>query len=218
MKKAWIQRRIKFAFQSFPKRLSRLLTYFYHPFYVGDKFRSLPLLLADCLFVFDIYEIMTNLYKPNVRNLTEREIELGVQIFGQSIDYQLVTMDEKAELMTKKLGVIYVSFNTINSWGKMRDDILIHELVHVWQNQHFGAGYIANALVAQRSKEGYNYAFTEGWHEEKSLLNFNAEQQGDLVQDYFRLKNGLKADWGKMRENDLDKYEKFIVEMIATTS
>lgn len=216
MKKAWAYRRIKFAIHQTPTRFKRLFTYFFHPFYQKPKFRALPFMLAECFFVFDIYEIVTNLYKKNTRLLTKAEILRGGEVFGNSIDFELVMVDTRAEVMTKKLGVIYVSFNTINSWGDLRDDIFIHELVHVWQYQKFGAGYIIKALVAQRTPEGYNYTalnHVDCWHDADTIHAFNGEQQADLVQDFYRLKRGLKSDWGEHSKEDLGKFGKFIDEI-----
>ena len=224
MKKQWLKRRILFGLAQFPKRLIRLFTYPLSPFYApqngGSRFRTFPLLLADCLFIVDMYEIFTNLYKTSARPLTAREILRGGEIFGNSIDFQLVMIDDYAKMLTRRLHVIYVGANTINSWGAFADDYLIHELVHVWQYQHFGAGYVACALKAQDSPAGYNYAYPihqhvhdEAWFEKPSFLNFNAEQQGDLVQDYFKIKNGLKAEWCDFKPADLSKLEKYILEI-----
>jgi hypothetical protein len=209
--------RIVFALKQTPARLFRLFSYIFNPFYHwkngGSLVRTFPILLADSFFILDFYEIFMGIYKNNTRPLTEREILRGKEVFDDSIDYQAIRLDERAKWMTLSQGVIYVSGNTINSWGKMSDDVLIHELVHVWQYQKFGAGYITCALKAQKSKSGYNYADTEGWHLKPSILNFNAEQQGDLVQDYFRIKNGASAEWTSCKKQDLVLYEKFIMEM-----
>ena len=214
MKRAWLIRRLAFALQSFPKRGWRLLTYYFHPFYSKPKFRALPLMLAECFFFFDVYEILTNIFKKEVRLLTPDEILRGREVFGDSIDLSLVMIDNKAQMMTQSKGIIYVSFNTINSWGHLREDIFIHELVHVWQYQHHGAGYIMKALVAQQTAAGYNYTHeNEDWHLLDSIYAFNGEQQADLVQDFYRIKKGLKPDWGNYTQNDLPKYEKFIAEI-----
>jgi hypothetical protein len=232
-KREWLKKRIYFALRQTPKRWIRLFTYPFSPFYFaengGSRFRSFPFLLVDCMFLFDIYEIATNLYKPSTRPLTKREILRGYDIFGDSLDYKLVMIDTQAKMLTKSMGVIYVSGNTINSWGAFADDYLIHELVHVWQYQHFGAGYAACALKAQRTEAGYNYTFLpqkaetvivnateatkEQWFEKKSILNFNAEQQGDLVQDYFKIKNGLKPEWCDFDTSLASKYERYILEI-----
>ena len=214
MKTAWVIRRLLFIIRIYPKRIARLFTYYFHPFYVKPKFRAFPFMFAECLLIFDIYEILSNVLKRNIRPLTDAEILRGSEIFGKSIDFQLVMIDDKAHYVVRDKVIAYVSFNTINSHGALPPDIFIHELVHVWQYQNFGAGYIMQALWAQRTKEFYNYAYTEGWSDLKSIHEFNAEQQGDLVQDYYRLKTGLRAQWQiGFTRMDLVKYEKFIDEI-----
>ena len=221
MKTAWLIRRLLYIIRIYPKRIARLFTYYFHPFYVKPKFRALPFMLMDCLLIFDIYEILFNILKPNIRPLTDAEILRGAEIFGKNIDFSLVMVDDEAHKAVVGHYIAYVSFNTINSHGGIPPDIFIHELVHVWQYQNFGAGYIMQALWAQSTKAGYNYTDVtangvrqEGWSDVKSIHQFNAEQQGDLVQDYFRLKTGLRAQWGhRSTMKDLGKYEKFIEEI-----
>ena len=214
MKTAWVIRRLLFTIRIYPKRVARLFTYYFHPFYVKPKFRAFPFMLAECLLIFDIYEILSNVFKKNIRPLTDAEILRGSEIFGKSINFQLVMIDDKAQYVVRDKVIAYVSFNTINSHGALPPDIFIHELVHVWQYQNFGAGYIMQALWAQRTKACYNYAYTEGWSDIKSIHQFNAEQQGDLVQDYYRLKTGLRAQWEyHFTMRDLGKYGRFIDEI-----
>lgn len=213
----WVLQRVQYAFMNFPKRFFRLFFYFKMPFYkrrAGHSLvRSFPLLLLDLIFFFDMYEIISNNIKHNTRPLTKEEIEKGKTIFGDKLNYNLIRIDEKATIMTKDKGIIYVGFNTINSWGALREDIFIHELVHVWQYQQFGAGYISNALKAQTSKEGYNYAYNKGWEKSASIHDFNAEQQADIVQDYYRLKKGFGAQWKLEKSVQLSDYQRFIDEI-----
>ncbi len=224
MKTAWVIRRLLFMIRIYPKRVARLFTYYFHPFYVKPKFRAFPFMLAECLLIFDIYEILSNVFKKNIRPLTDAEILRGSQIFGKSIDFQLIMIDDKARYVVRDKIIAYVSFNTINSHGALPPDIFIHELVHIWQYQNFGAGYIMQALWAQRTEAGYDYTYVtanevrqEGWSDLKSIHQFNGEQQGDLVQDYYRLKTGLKAQWERrFTMKDLGKYERFIAEISNT--
>jgi hypothetical protein len=213
----WILQRVQYALMNFPKRLFRLFFYFTMPFYkrqAGHSLvRSFPLLLLDVVFFFDMYEIISNNIKHNTRPLTDDEIEKAKTIFGDKLNYKLIRIDEKATIMTKDKGIIYVGFNTINSWGALREDIFIHELVHVWQYQKFGAGYISNALKAQTSKEGYNYAYNKGWEKRASIHDFNAEQQADIVQDYYRLKKGFGAQWKLEKSVKLSDYQRFVDEI-----
>jgi hypothetical protein len=212
-----IATRIQYALTCFPKRLYRLFFYFTMPFYQRQAghslLRTFPLMLADVLFVFDFYEIVSHKIKHNSRYLTLDEIDMAKTIFGESLNYKLIKIDEKATVVTKDKGIIYVGFNTINAWGTVREDIFIHELVHVWQYQKFGAGYISNALKAQVSEPGYNYAYTEGWEKKTSIHDFNAEQQADLVQDYYRLKKGFRAQWKLEKSIQITDYQRFIDEI-----
>jgi hypothetical protein len=212
--------RLQYALLNFPKRVYRLFFYFTMPFYqrqAGHSLvRSFPLMLLDVVFFFDLYEIISNKIKHNSRPLSADEIEKGRSIFGNTLDYARIRLDEKATIVTKDKGIIYVGFNTINSWGALREDIFIHELVHVWQYQKFGAGYISNALKAQVSKEGYNYAYNKGWETSRSIHDFNAEQQADLVQDYYRLKKGFSAQWKLEHNVQISDYQRFIDEILKT--
>jgi hypothetical protein len=88
-------------------------------------------------------------------------------------------------------------------------DILIHELVHVYQYERIGSVYGVESLYAQRTS-GYDYGGREGLRqaqaEGKHFCTFNREQQAQIVQDYYdRLCHGL----------DTTDYEPFIVEVQA---
>jgi hypothetical protein len=139
--------------------------------------------------------------KSNTRRLTSREIALAYSIFGESIDYKRVRIDDKARIACRQHDLAYVGFEVINSWGALSDPHFIHEMVHVWQYQHFGSCYIPRALWAQRTKAGYNYGGIEGLEAAlaagKRLLDFNWEQQGDIVADYFCLQYGYMPRWCK---------------------
>jgi hypothetical protein len=67
---------------------------------------------------------------------------------------------------------------------------LIHELTHQWQYQHFGMRYLFEALRAPtyayaNENEPRDAALKRLWNESKQFSNFNREQQGDIVRDYF---------------------------------
>lgn len=81
---------------------------------------------------------------------------------------------------------------------------LIHELTHVWQYQHVGLRYLAEAIGIQLTKgqDAYPYSIKkilrdrgeelkEMWAKGTRFHHFNREQQGDIVRDYYTsLKNG----------------------------
>ncbi len=218
----------------FPTRFIRFLKHFYHAILFFAKkterekslknqtilqiFGNWWILLLfygiDCIGMSEIYEIVIDLGKLGTRPLTNREIALAKPIFGDAINYERVRIDERAWLGPKQQRFCYVSFNIINSWGKMPDNILIHELVHVWQYQNLGAIYIPKAMQAQFSKVGYNYGginkLKAALQEHKTFLDFNFEQQGDIVSDYFLLKIGRRPQWGNADICDLPVYEYFV--------
>jgi hypothetical protein len=88
-------------------------------------------------------------------------------------------------------------------------DILIHELVHVYQYERVGSVYGVESLYAQHTT-GYDYGGPEGLRkaltEGKRFCSFNREQQAQIVQDYYLL----------LRQGaDAPDYESFIAEMRA---
>jgi hypothetical protein len=79
----------------------------------------------------------------------------------------------------------------INDPDFQRIDWLVHELTHAWQYQHIGWAYLFRALLAQLRYRAqvYDYGGADGLAEslQKGIhfLQFNPEQQGKIVQDYF---------------------------------
>ncbi|MEZ5038269.1 MAG: hypothetical protein R2828_00190 [Saprospiraceae bacterium] len=205
----------------FPKRLYFFRQSLFSLFKKGKDgyhfyWRCLGLLLslADLLGLPEWYEIASHLLKSNTRPLAPREKALAECIFGKQLRYKRIRIDEKAKLGPRQFRFCYVSFFTINSWGKITDDILIHELVHIWQYQQIGARYIALALMAQRTPEGYNYGgvkhLLEIIEKKGTLQDYNFEQQADIIMDYFRLKNDLKVRWGQATRADIVHYAYFV--------
>ncbi len=163
--------------------------------------------LLDGLGFFRLYELVSNALATHTRRLTDREVTVLRGVFGESLPYDRIRIDEYARLGPRRYRFFYVSFHTINSWGPMPDDILVHEAVHVWQYRRVGAVYIPRALRAQRSLMGYNYNGVAGLryvldpnrpalsYEQQADPALNYEQQADAVADWFRLNNGLPARW-----------------------
>jgi len=170
-----------------------------HPVTTRWHLLETTFLLADLLFFPEILMLLNRTFKPNTRRLTEREIALARSVFGETIDYQKVRVDERSHIGCRQYRFAYVGFHFVNSWGKLSDPHFIHEMVHVWQFQRLGSIYIPRALWAQRTAEGYNYggiaALQKAVEQGRTLADFNYEQQGDIVADYFCLKNGWKPRW-----------------------
>ena len=162
----------------------------------------------------EIYETITDFAKPSTRPLHDWEISMAREIFGNAINYQRVRVDESAYLGPRQQLFCYASFYIINSWGPMKNSTLIHELVHIWQYENMGAVYIPRALWAQTTDVGYNYGGLDqiklSLLQNETLYDFNLEQQGDIISDYFLLKNGYPPQWGKATVHDLHLYEQLI--------
>lgn len=76
---------------------------------------------------------------------------------------------------------------------------LVHELTHQWQYQQVGIIYIVQAILAPTytyapSGEMPNDALATFTREGKRFKDFNREQQGDIMRDYyFSLKKGRET-------------------------
>ena len=177
-------------------------------------------LVLDLSGLGNIYELLQEWVKPNTRGLYDWEKELARSVFKDSIQYAKVRIDEYALIGPRRYRLCYVSVNTINAWGKMENSLLIHELTHVWQYQHFGLAYIPRALRAQHSKTGYNYGgikqLKKYKDQGKSIFAFNLEQQADIVSDYYRLRERGTPRWGNAQYSDLPFYLHFVKQIRNT--
>lgn len=219
-----------FFISNLPKRLFRTLKHTYallqligSPSNYSFKsflvwFVELPFYFLDIFGIPEIYETLIDLAKINSRPLNKHEISLAKSIFLDTIDYDRIRIDRKAYLGPRKGRYAYVSFYTINYWGdSLPDDILIHELVHIWQFDRFGSVYIPRALMAQQSENGYNYgglkSLLEVIESGGNLLSFNYEQQGDIIRDYFLITQGSLPKWGRGQQDDIHIYEHFVKDL-----
>lgn len=196
--------RVLYIFRMLPLRLSRLIAHMMLPirvligketphqiingpfeWIVGWVFYTI-----DILGIPEVYEILFELVKWNLRDANEDEKRIINSIFGKTIDHQLIRIDERAVLGPKQFHFAYVSFHTINSYGGLSRPIFVHELVHVWQYHMLGSIYTFKALKAQRSKEGYYYGGFRrlyfDYERRKPLLAYNFEQQAEIIMDGFK--------------------------------
>lgn len=174
-------------------------------------------LVLELIGTGEIYETLSDFFKYNTRPLTTNETALAKTIYGDSIDYTPIRLDERAHAGPRFYRFCYVSFNIINSWEKMHDHIFIHELMHIWQYQQYGAIYMVRALLAQHTDCGYDYggvaALKRRRKNGEGLVDFNLEQQGDIISDYFLLVNGYETQWGYAVLEDLPIYQAYIDEL-----
>jgi hypothetical protein len=188
-------------------------------------------LVTKTLDLFSFGEIVNALamcVKINTRRLTPEEIHEVKKVFGGSIEYALVRVDEWSLIADFGLWVYnrrtggggesmaMTIFNTVHfsrvlaaEPGSRDMAWLIHELTHVAQFQHVGSQFIPEALIAQ-GQTGYNYGGPEALAD-KSFADFNREQQGDIVRHYYQTLIG-KRQITEAQEKD---YERLIAQMRA---
>lgn len=147
----------------------------------------------DVLCLPEAFLFMNKLVKRNIRGLTEAEVMMASNFYGDLLNYDKILIDNQSKFLTKKFNFAYVSFNLINYWQSIADYVLIHELVHVHQYRKFGIVYIFRALLAQNSKEVYNYGGFQGLKKaianKKGLYDFNFEQQASIIEHFYMIKN-----------------------------
>lgn len=169
--------------------------------------------IAELAGVGEVYETAADLLKFNTRSIKDDERNAGVKVFGSTIPWHLVRIDESAVLGPASTKREYTSFHTINGWGGLTLDTLIHELTHVWQYETAGAIYMPQALHAQATA-GYDYGDLQGLHAARAsgrgILSFNREQQAQIVQDFFRIAQGSSPMMSSGTRADQSLYASFV--------
>jgi hypothetical protein len=157
---------------------------------IAGLFKAIDFLQIPRLFEF-IWHFLAN-----VSRLTESEIGSASLVLGEgSIRYNAVRVAEGRLLnliFVLNKGRAFTTFHTVNlprSGGHSREhiELLIHELVHVYQFETVGSVYIYEALRAQRTG-GYDYGgwpqLSKDWEGGRHFKDYNREQQGQITQDY----------------------------------
>ncbi len=161
-------------------------------------------LLCKCLDVFavgELYNLFGQLLKPNTRPLTPLEQAEARRVFANTLPYRQIRIDEFSLLAglgavfrlaltggLRHLGVVIaytINFTRPIHPAPGNEDMawLIHELTHVAQMEQVGLQYYPEALHAQ---------FTSGYTYPPEALvtcrlsEFNREQQGEVIRDYYR--------------------------------
>ncbi len=159
--------------------------------------------IIDLFGIGELVDLTGTLLKVNTRSLTEEEVQEAKLVFGDSLPYWRVRIDEWSLIahvgkwfaerrLKQPVGEMAVTvFGTINFSRRINpkrgnSDMawLIHELTHVAQNEHVGSQFMGEALYAQNTA-GYDYGGVEKLHG-RDLHRFNREQQGDIARDYYK--------------------------------
>lgn len=209
---------ILLAITQLPIRILNLLKHLCYFGYKKSYYHRLwfwPILLLfsliDLLLLPEILHFILCLFKFNMRFLSENEILEAKKVFGESLNYQKIILDENslfanwgAKLAGKnQLGVvIFYSVNftkKINGLPKSDDmEWLIHELTHLLQLKKVGSSYIFYALYGQHT-DGY-YLNKENL---KTLNQYNFEQQAEICRFYYQ----------EMFKTKQNKFENLLVEL-----
>ena len=170
----------------------------------------LALRILDLVSIGEILNFIEHIFKVNTRPLTAEEIKEARRVFGESLDYWRIRIDEwsliahfgaysyKKKVKKAPDHMAMTFYNTIHFSRRIEPQPgngdmawLIHELTHAAQNEHTGGGFWVESLVAQ-GKEGYNYGGPPALAG-KDLKDFNREQQGDIAKDYYWVITNKKA-------------------------
>jgi len=138
-------------------------------------------------------DLLWQTLKPRTRRLTPVEEQEARTVFGDSINYRQVRIDEHSLIawlgakINNCSGMGVTTFHTINFNGKIKTAAgnsnmkwLIHELVHVAQMEQVGSKYLVEAFYAQAT-EGYGYTPGAKPH----FCDYNREQQASIAADYY---------------------------------
>lgn len=177
-------------------------------------------LVLEALDVIGAPELFAFLWRAltRVSPLTGAEIAAAAGILGPfALRYHDVRVAEGGilRLIFRVNGNrAFAAFHTVNlptggGHERANVDIVLHELIHVFQYERAGSRYFAEALLAQQ-REGYDYGGPAGLltarGQGKRLRNFNREQQAQIVQDYYL---HLRHGW------DVAAFEPYIEELRA---
>lgn len=169
-----------------------------------------------------------------MRKLSPEENEAAQQVFVGGLDYARVRISEGSEFpnLIGRIGARLrnseppaanaITFLDISIFPrKLTSDIgdmcwLIHELTHQWQYQNDGIRYLWEAIGAptyEYKEPGESPSAALKRHfstDKKHFRDFNREQQGDIVRDYYF---ALKQAQGTNSGIDLSAWEPYLQEI-----
>ncbi|MBU3742522.1 MAG: hypothetical protein FGM24_09605 [Candidatus Kapabacteria bacterium] len=126
------------------------------------------------------------------RALTSVEADILRNVYRNSLLlYPIRVVDGFAGLFSTNnrpftLGNTIYMKNAVSGEFGDYNDVLVHESVHVWQNQHHGQRYVGDALWAQAAP-GDEYEWRNEVQEGRiEWRDFNPEAQARFIEDVFR--------------------------------
>jgi len=122
--------------------------------------------------------------EPAGRRLTLDEQAVFAPIFAGSVRLDRVLVKEGFIGILGVSGRAFTLGRFIYSPKPLPRDVLLHELVHVWQFEREGLGYLSRAIWAQGPGGGYDHITPR--KAGRTFVQLNPEQQAQWVQDLFR--------------------------------
>lgn len=132
------------------------------------------------------------------RPLTDGEIELAREMFGDAIDYDAVRIVRGKWWPFQPRGIVMAPTGNIHfhpdnpNWSEdfskerlSLQGLFIHEMVHVWQTQKRGRFYLP---LMRHPFCRYAYEVKDGWPFDR----YGLEQQAEIVRHAFLAKRGAK--------------------------
>lgn len=178
-------------FINLPRRIRNLLNHilkYKHSFKSHIWIIELVFFIIDLTLLPEILQIIFELINWHLRPLSEKERQTLKPVFGDSIAYNYVRINDRS-FVAKKMNIAFVSFNIIHYNHYLFPAILVHEMVHIWQYHRFGSVYIIRSLIAQRSEDGYHYGGPMQLYLDSkkglNLMDYNYEQMGDIIRDAY---------------------------------
>jgi hypothetical protein len=151
------------------------------------------------------------------RRLTADEIKLAQSVFGDSLNYSSIRVNnwhfpifQKKDVAMAPTGNLYMYNYYCDDFAKARDPyrraLFIHEMSHVWQYQNkILHPTLANAKLQLKHKFNYAAAYYYMLDAKKDLMKYGVEQQASIIEEYFLLKQGLN---GRHCQNDCSPAER----------
>jgi len=135
--------------------------------------------------------------KGGDRGLTAGEEAMARTVFGDGVDYKSIRINhhgyrlffgfQDPNTAVTPNGSMYMPHPIYRDDYSLGDDadrrLFMHEMVHVWQNQMNYPVKTKGLTVTSRGDSAYAYTLTPT----SRLSDFNMEQQGNLMSDYYMI-------------------------------
>lgn len=148
------------------------------------------------------------------RNLTQGEIALAKQVYGDSLNYGTIFIHQgkyplsiwlqSSDTIMAPNGEIYADGNSYRDdyslgssiYAQVNKATFIHELMHVWQYQNKVYGDLRGRAFYELITHSFDYSSTYSFmlDKNKDLLDYNMEQQASIMEMYYLLRFN-KEDW-----------------------